>query len=776
MVEKFGIAQPVRRREDVRFLTGRGTYADDVNRDGQTYAAFVRSPVAHGIVRSVDTSAASTSPGVLGVFTGADLQAAGVGHIVARAALAGVEMEPPLHTPRPGLAGEKVRHVGEPVALVVAESRDQAEDAATLVDVDIEALPAAAEITDALAPGAPVVWDTAPDNLGGLWNNAAKAEGDAAFAAAAHVTRLALANNRLVANPMEARASLASYDAAAERYTLVAASQGVHYMMEVLCDQIFHIPRENMRVVTHDVGGGFGIKEQPYPEDIAVLFAAKALGRPVKWSGSRSEHFLSDNQARDAWMEGELALDKDGNFLALRVNIDDAMGAYFACHGPFPSIRNTANGLPFVYKTPVIDVAVKLVMTNTAPVGPYRGAGREQAAYIIERLIDQAARETGFDAIELRRRNFIPPSAMPYATPVGRTYDSGEFEAVMDKAMTLADWHGYAARKEASDAAGRIRGRGLASYMECVGAIPFEGARIRFADGGLELVVATQSQGQGHETSFAQVIGDRLGLPFDAITLIQGDSDDVPLGFATVGSRSMIMAGSAIANTCDAVIEKGLLLASHELEAAPADIEFSDGAFRVAGTDHAIELLELAERVKTMIDRPADLPDSLDSEEEFRSADQYFPNGCHICELEIDPDTGTITIDRYIAVDDVGTVINPMIVHGQVHGGLAQGLGQALSEHCVYDRDGQLLSGSFMDYAMPRARDMPPFSVDFHPVPSPANPLGVKGVGEAGVVGVLPAVMNALADALATRGLTVDFDLPATSEKLWRALNGNAAA
>ena len=772
MVETFGISQPVRRREDVRFLTGRGTYADDVNLDGQAYAAFTRSPVAHGIIRDVDTNAAAASPGVLAVFTGTDLQAAQVGHIVLRGPFPDVKMDPPVHTPRPGLAESKVRHVGEPVALVIAQSRAQAEDAADLIELNIEHLPAATEITDAIAPGAAIVWDDAPGNFGGTWTNGAKEAADKAFAEAAHVTRLELANNRVVGNPMEVRSSLASYDSTADRSTLIASCQGVLYMMEVLCDQVFHIPRENMRVVTHDVGGGFGVKEQPYPEDIAILFAAKALDRPVKWSGSRSEHFLSDNQARDALIDAALALDKEGNFLALRVTILDAMGAYFACHGPYVSIRNCANGLPLVYKTPVLDVTVKLVMTHTAPVGPYRGAGREQAAYTVERLIDQAARETGIDPIMLRRQNFIPPSAMPYLTPAGRTYDSGEFEAVMDKAMALADWDGFASRSAASAATGKLRGRGLASYMECVGAILFEGAKIRFnAAGGVDLVVATQSQGQGHETSFAQVIGDRLGLPFDAINLVQGDSDDVALGFATVGSRSIIMAGAAIANTCDSIIEKGCILAAHELEAAPADIEFTDGIFRVVGTDREIQLLDLAARVKIMIDQPAELPDTLDSEEEFHADDQYFPNGCHVCELEIDPDTGTVTIDRYIAVDDVGTVINPMIVHGQVHGGLVQGLGQALSEHCVYDSEGQLVSGSFMDYAMPRARDIPPLTIDFHPVPSPANPLGVKGAGEAGVVGVLPAVMNALADALASRGLTVDFDLPATSEKIWRTLN-----
>lgn len=772
MVEKFGISQPVRRREDTRFLTGRGTYADDVNVARQAFASFVRSDIPHGKIRAIATDAAANAPGVIGVFTGADLAAAGLGGQVPRALLPGFVPTP---TPRPGLADTFVRHVGEPVVVVVAETRAQADDAAGLVEIDIETLPAAIEISDAIAPGAPVIWPAAPGNVCQEWTHGDREAADRAFADAAHVTRLQLRNNRVVVNPMEVRTSLAEYDREDERYTLTCSSQGVHYMHEVLCEQIFRIPGEKMRVRTHDVGGGFGVKEQPYPEDVAILFAAKALGRPVKWTGSRSEHFLCDNQARDANIDAALALDADGNFLALRVTVDDAMGAYYAGHGPFISVRNMTNGLPLVYRTPIVDTTVRLVFTNTGSVGPYRGAGREQAALIVERLIDEAARETGRDPLELRRCNYIPPSAMPYETPAGRTYDSGEFEAVLDKAVVTADWEGYPARRAASEAAGKIRGRGLASCMECVGAVPFEGAILRFNEqNSLDLVVASQSQGQGHETSFVQVVADRLGLPFDAITLHQGDSDDVPIGLATIGSRSMIMTGSAIANTCDAVIEKGRALAAHLLEAATADIEFADGGFRVAGTDRQIGLLEIANKVRTLRAAPDGLPDgvpdSLDSEEEFHAADQYFPNGCHICEIEIDPETGKIDIERYVAIDDVGTVVNPMIVHGQVHGGVVQGIGQALMENSVYDRAGQLLTGSFMDYPLPRARDIPDLVTDFHPVPSPANPLGVKGIGEAGMVGAIPAVMNAIADALATRGRTVDFDMPATPEKIWRAL------
>jgi carbon-monoxide dehydrogenase large subunit len=492
----------------------------------------------------------------------------------------------------------------------------------------------------------------------------------------------------------------------------------------------------------------------------------------VKWTGTRAEHFLSDNHSRDADIEAALALDTDGNFTALHVAVDESMGAYFACNGVGMPLRNMPNGLPLVYRTPVITIDVRLVMTHTASVGPYRGAGREQAAYIVERLIDEAARETRRDPVDLRRRNLIPPSAMPYKTPVGRTYDSGEFETVLDKTLRLADWDGYETRRAASAASGKVRGRGLACYLENVGGFAHEGAKVRFnAAGGVDVVVAAQSQGQGHETSFVQVVAERLGLPFEAVTLHQGDSDDAPRGIASIASRSMIMAGSAMANTCDAVIEKGKRAAAHLFETAVTDVEFSGGTFRVAGTDRAIALIDLAARIAALADHPSDVPERLDSAEEYSAPDQFFPNGCHICELEIDPETGAITVDRYAAVDDVGIVVNPMIVHGQVHGGVAQGLGQVLLESIVYDDQAQLLTGSFMDYAMPRATDQPALAVDFHEVPCLTNPLGVKGVGEAGMVGALPAVMNAIADALATRGKRLDFDMPATPEKLWRALS-----
>jgi carbon-monoxide dehydrogenase large subunit len=670
-----------------------------------------------------------------------------------------------------------VRYVGEPIACVVAETKAQAHDALEAIAVEIDSLPAVTGIEQAMMPEAPVLWEAAPRNVSLTWQSGDPAPIDAAFAKAAHVTRLKLLNTRVVPNPLEPRACIATYDAKADSYEFITTSQGVRYMVHVLCDYVLKVPYEKLRVVTHDVGGGFGVKEQPYPEDIVVLYAARVLNRPVKWLAARGENMLSDNHARDAVIDCALALDADGIFTAIRATVNAAMGAYFACHGPHASVRNTTFGLPAVYRTPLSHVLVNGVMTNTAPIGPYRGAGREQAAYIVERLVEEAARQTGIDRIELRRRNYIPRSAMPYRTPAGRLYDSGDFEALLDKAIVVSDWNGYAERVAQSRAKGRLRGRGVSSFLECVGAAPYESTDIRFTDDGrILLVLATQSQGQGHETSFPQVVSDRLGVDYEKVVATEGDSADVPDGYATVGSRSMIMAGSALANTCDIIIDKGRRGAAHLLEAAEGDIEFKAGEFRVVGTDRRIGLIELAQQVKRMENRPAEVPDTLDSTGDYTAPDMHFPNGCHICEVEIDPDTGKVRIDRYTAVDDVGTVVNPLIVHGQVHGGIAQGVGQALMELGHYDSDGQMLAASFMDYAMPHAHDLPPIKAEFLPVPSPKNPLGVKGAGECGVTGSLAAVMNAIADVLAQVGAPTELDMPATPEKVWRALQRGRTA
>jgi len=759
------------RREDARFLTGAGRYTNDISLPGQLHAAFVRSDHAHGVIRKIDTAQATAMPGVVAIFTGDDLRDGGVGFIH-RLPLKGFDLGKTLDTPRPGLAQDRVRYVGEPLALVVAESAYQAGDAATQVAVDIDPLPCVTDVEEAIGAGAPLLWEHAPGNIAIDWQTGDPAETDAAFADAAHVTRLKLRNTRVFANAIEPRASIADYDAANDRYVWITPSQGVRYMLRVLCDQVFKVPDDKIHIRTYDVGGAFGSKEQPYPEDVAILFAARRLSRPVKWHAARSENLLSDNHARDSMIDCALALDAKGNFLAIRATIHQSMGAYFGCNGPNGSIRNTPWGMPLVYRTPKLHVRVLAVMTNTAPIGPYRGAGREQASYIVERLIDEAAREMKIDRIALRRKNLIPASAIPYRSPSGRLYDSGEFEAVMNKAIEIADVKSFESRARADRKQGLIRGLGIANFLECVGGAWQESAQIRFGDdGSVLLYVATQSHGQGHETSFPRVVARQLGIADDRIELRQGDSFSLPkLGFASVGSRSMIMAGSALSRTCDIVLEKARKAASHWFEADEKDLEFSEGAFRVLGTDRAIGLLDLAGLVRR---QPESFPPEVrefDSDGEYTAPDMHFPNGCHVCEVVVDPDTGKIRVDRYVAVDDVGTVINSAIVHGQVHGGICQGLGQVFMEHCQYDPAGQFLTATFMDYAMPRAHDLPSITAEFHSVPSPKNPLGVKGSGECGVTGSLPALSNAIVDAFARVGATTRVDMPFTPEKVWQIL------
>jgi aerobic carbon-monoxide dehydrogenase large subunit len=770
-VAEFGISQPVLRREDRRFVTGAGRYTNDIDLAGQLHAAFARSNYAHAELRRVHTAEAEAMAGVVAVFTGEDLLRGGVGSIH-RLPLKGFELGKTLDTARPGLAQGRVRYVGEPVALVVAETANQAADAAARIEMDVEPLPNVMDVEDALKEDAPQIWADAPGNVGVRWSNSDPEKAETIFATAAHVTHLNLRNTRVFANAIEPRASIADYDTDMDRYVWITPSQGVRYMLRVLCDQVFKVPDEKIHIRTYDVGGAFGSKEQPYPEDVAILFAARELKRPVKWHASRSENLLSDNHARDAVIDCALALDKKGHFLALKATIHQGMGAYFGCNGPNGSIRNTPWGMRLVYRTPVVHARVLGVMTNTAPIGPYRGAGREQAAFLVERLVDQAAREMNIDRVELRRRNMIPASAIPYRNPTGKLYDSGEFEAIMDEAVRHSDWHGFKQRARQDKKRGLIRGLGIANFLECVGGSWQESSQIKFGDDGRVLLyVATQSHGQGHETTFPQVVADRLGIAYEDIELKQGDSRELPAqGFASVGSRSMIMAGSALARTCDLIIEKGRKAAAHHFEAAEADIEFERGTFRVVGTDRRVGLLELVQLVR---DRPGRFPpdtEEFDSEGEFVVSDMHFPNGCHICEVSLDAETGKVSVERYLAVDDVGTIVNPPIVHGQVQGGIAQGLGQVLMEHCQYDADGQFLTATFMDYAMPRAKDLPSIETEFRPVPSPKNPLGVKGSGECGVTGSLPAISNAIIDALARAGAATDVDMPFTSEKMWRAL------
>ena len=766
---RFG-AGSGRRSEDGPLLGGRGRFTDDVDLPGQVHAVFVRAPIAHAVIRGVDPAPALALPGVLAVFTGRDLAAAGLGAIPPAAAFPGRGGRPLASAPIPPLAVDRVRHVGEAVAVVVGETPARAADGAAAVRLDLDPLPACADVERALAPGAPAIWPEAAGNVAFDWTDGDPALLEAAFRRAAHVTRVRLHDTRLAPSALEPRAAIGQWDEAAGRYTLTASTQGVAVVRRLLAEGVFRIPPAQLRVVTHDVGGGFGMKVQPYPEYAALLFAARRLARPVKWRATRVESFLADTAGRDGMLEGELALDADGRFLALRVRTRVGIGPYVSAFAAIFGTTNTRNCLSSVYAIPAIGIDVTLAFTNAAPLGPYRGAGRPEALYLVERLIDRAAAAMRIDRVALRRRNFIPPAAMPYRTPYGSIYDSGEFEAVMDRALELADWKGFALRRAAAERAGRLRGIGLCCFLEVAGGILDETVELRFrADGTVALHTGAQPMGQGHLSTFPPLIAARLGIDPAAVTLVQGDSDLVPAGTPSVASRSMMMAGSAAAMACDASIEKGRRVAAHLFEAAVPDVEFVAGRFRVRGTDRALGLLELAARARTLPGLPAELADGLDSSAKFVSPQMSFPNGCHVTEVEIDPETGALSVVGYAAVDDVGRVVHETIVEGQIHGGIAQGLGQVLGEHVVYDEHGQLLTASFMDYMLPRAADLPAFRVGHHEVPCTTNPLGVKGAGESGVAGALPSAVNAVLDALSTRGVR-ELDLPMSAPRIWAAL------
>lgn len=768
---RYGEAQAPGRVEDVHLLTGRGRFSVDASRPGQAYGVFLRTPHAHAEFAAVDTAAARAMPGVLGVFTEADMRA--LGSIPCAPPPAGRNGSEAVKPPRPVLAQGRVRHAGEPVALVVAESEALAKDAAERIAVDYRTLPAVTGVEAAVAAGAPVLWTETLSNVALDYEAGDAAAVDAAFAVARHVVRLRVLNNRLAVCTMEPRAALAEFDAATGRYTLTAGSQGVGGMRDTLATAILRVEPDRLRVVSGDVGGGFGMKTQPYPEYPALLHAARTLGRPVKWTATRSESFLTDNQARDGVIDAALALDGDYRFLAMRVEALANMGAYLSAAGLGIATRNMAWCMAGVYRTPAIHLGVRCVFTNTAPIGPYRGAGRPEASYIIERIVDQAAAELGIDRIELRRRNLIRPAAMPYRTPVAQTYDSGDFETILDAALDLADWNGFARRRADAARAGLLRGIGVACFIEHAGARLSESARLRFgADGIVAVYSAAQSQGQGHFTSFAQVVAERLGIPCAQVRIVEGDSDRVPPGGQTTGSRSMAVCGGAMMAACDQAIETGKAIAAHMLEASVRDVVYEGGRFRIAGTDRALTLQEVAAAVgadASAGEWPDGVPRSLDTDLDYEADAPTFPNGCHVCEVEIDPETGAVRLQRYVGVDDVGRVINPMIVDGQMHGGVAQGAGQALGEHCLYDDAGQLLSGSFMDYALPRAKDLPSFGFAYHPVPCRTNVLGVKGAGESGTIGAIPAVANAIMDALRQAGVSA-FDMPATPVRIWAML------
>jgi len=773
---RFGSATGGRRSEDGPLLTGRGRFTDDVDLPGQVHAAFARSAAAHGVIRAVDTSRALALPGVLAVLTGRDLAAAGLGAIPPAAFFPGRGGKALASAPIPPLAVDRVRYVGEAVAIAVAETAAQAADAAALVILDLDPLPAAADVDRALAASAHPIWPEAAGNIAFDWTDGDAITVDAAIRGAVHVARVRLHDTRVAPSALEPRAAIGQWDEATQRYTLTASTQGVAVVRRLLAEGVFKIPPQQLRVITPDVGGGFGMKVQAYPEYAALLFAARRVGRPVKWRATRVESFLADTHGRDGMLEGELALDATGRFLALRARTRVGIGAYVSAFAAVFGTNNTKNCLSSVYRIPAIVIDVTLAFTNAAPLGPYRGAGRPEALYLIERLIDQAAAATGIDRVELRRRNLIPAAAMPYRTPNGPVYDSGEFETIMDQALALADWNGFPQRRAASERAGRLRGIGLGCFLEVAGGILDETVELRFgADGTVALHTGAQPMGQGHLSTFPPLIAARLGIDPSAVRLVPGDSDLVPAGTPSVASRSMMMAGSAASMACDASIEKGRRLAAHVFEAAVPDVEFAAGRFRVKGTDRATGLLDLAARARTLPDLAPDLQGGLDSTAKFVSPQMSFPNGCHVTEVEIDPETGAVAVVGYAAVDDVGRIVHEAIVEGQIHGGIAQGLGQVLGEHVVYDEQGQLLTASFMDYMLPRADDLPALRVGHHGVPCTTNPLGVKGAGESGVAGALPSAVNAVLDALAGRGVR-ELDMPMSPSRVWAALHASVSS
>jgi carbon-monoxide dehydrogenase large subunit len=768
---QFALSQSVPRTEDPRLLRGRGRYASDFFLPQIAHAVFVRSPHAHARIASIDVRAAQQMPGVLAVLTGAEWLDEGFGDVPPGYPRKRRDGSPLFQPPRPALVPDRARMVGDPIAMVVAETVDAAKDAAERVAVVYEPLPALVDPTRARASGAPVLHDDCPDNESFFFAAGDAKAVEAAFAKAAHVTRLRLRINRVTANTMEPRACIGHYAAAEDRYTLYGGTQRAWGLRHSLAEHVFKVPEHKVRVVTGDIGGSFGMKTGSYPEYLSCLWASARIGRPVKWVCERSEGHLSDSHDRDQATEAALALDAEGHFLAMRFHNVCSVGAYLGAGAPV-SPSNHLGGLAGLYATPAIYVEASAVFTNTAPIGPYRGAGRPEATYVLERLIDTAAREMGFDRAEIRRRNLIPPGAMPFKTGLTFTYDCGEFERNMNQALNTADYAGFEARHAAAAARGKLRGLGIANFVEQTGQADGEVVSLKFdAAGCLTVAAGSIPQGQGHETMYKVILSDRLGIDADDIRVVTGDTDAVPYGWGTYSSRSAALGSAAAVVAADKVVDKARLTAAHLLEVAPADVEFHTGAFRVAGTDRTVGLKDV---VRATFDPRRQAPGvelGLFETGVFHPhpPTPTFPNGCQVCEVEIDPDTGRTEILRYCVVDDVGTVINKLTLEGQIHGGIGQGVGQAFSEAMIYDENGQLLTGSFLDYGMPRADDMCAFECANNPVPTKKNPLGVKGAGEAGNVGALACIMNAVVDALAPLGIT-HIDMPATPEKVWRAI------
>ncbi len=786
MPKDHGIGAAQKRREDVRFLTGAGQYTDDINVYGQTYCHFLRSDVAHGKIASIDTSAAEAMPGVVRIFTGTDFE--GVGGLPCGWQVTDKNGEPMKEPPHPVLAQGKVRHVGEPICAVVAETLEQARDAAEAIELEIEEFPAVVDMKAALEGGAAKVHDDLSDNLCYDWQFGSEtAAVEAAFASAAHVTTLELVNNRLVANPMEPRVAVAEYARANDESTLYTTSQNPHVIRLLMGAFVLGIPEHKLRVVAPDVGGGFGTKIFHYAEEAFVTFAARQINRPVKWTSTRSEAFMSDAHGRDHVTKIELALDADNNFIGLRTDTLANMGAYLSTFAS--SVPTWLHGTLMAgnYKTPAIQVNVKAVFTNTVPVDAYRGAGRPEATFQLERLVDKAARELGVDPIKLRRQNFI--ESFPYATPVAVEYDTGDYTATMDKLEEMIDIPGFAARRAESEAKGKLRGLGVNCYIEACGIAPsnlvgqlgaraglYDAATVRVnATGSISVMVGAHSHGQGHETAFPQVVADMLGIDESMIDIVHGDTSKIPFGMGTYGSRSLAVCGSAMVRATEKIINKAKKIAAHLMEASEGDIELKDGMFTVAGTDKSVAWGDVTLAAYVPHNYPlTEIEPGLEETAFYDPANFTYPAGAYACEVEVDPETGKVTIERFAAADDFGNVVNPMIVEGQVHGGLAQGIGQALLESCVYDADGQLLSASYMDYAMPRAGDVPFYKVD-HSCATPCthNPLGVKGCGEAGAIGSPPAVVNAVLDALNNAGHDVaHIDMPVSPHRVWQAMQG----
>ncbi len=774
------IGQPLRRREDQRFLTGAGQYTDDVVMHGQTYAAFLRSPYAHARIKSIKLDAANAAPGVVRIFVGSDLADAKVGGLPCGWLIHSKDGSPMKEPPHPVLAQGKVRHVGDQVAMVVAETLLQAKDAAELIEVEYEELPAVIDIAKAQGH-AGSVHDEVADNVCYDWGHGNKDAVDAAFAVAAHVSTLDIVNNRLIPNAMEPRAANASYTKHDESYTLYVANQNPHVERLLMCAFVLGLPESKVRVIAPDVGGGFGSKIFLYAEETALVWASKHVGRPIKWTSDRSEAFLTDAHGRDHVTKVELALDAKGMFLALRVKTIANMGAYLSTFASSVPTILYATLLSGQYKTPAIYAEVKAVFTNTAPVDAYRGAGRPEATFVVERIVEQAAREMKMSSADIRRQNFI--TEFPFASPVGLTYDTGNFGALLDRATEMADVAGFPARKAASEAKGLKRGLGYSCYIEACGLAPsnvagalgaraglFEAGEVRVhPTGTVTVFTGSHSHGQGHETTFAQIVAAKLGIPVENVEIVHGDTGRVPFGMGTYGSRSLAVGGSAIVKAVDKVIAKGKKIAAHLLEAADTDIEFENGVFKVAGTDKSVPFGSVSLTAYVPHNYPLDkLEPGLNENAFYDPTNFTYPSGTYICEVEVDPETGKVKIEQFVAVDDFGNIINPMIVEGQVQGGIAQGLGQAMMEGAAYDTEsGQLLTGSFMDYAMPRASDIPNFNIGNCVTPCTHNPLGVKGCGEAGAIGSPPAYINALTDALGVKEIA----MPATVERVWRAAN-----